>query len=125
MPSRSWNAADYGAGVDVGETVGNAVGVAEGVSVASGDSEGAGVARLCGDDAGDDLDALARRKLESPVSDTRRTNVPIAAAMPPTFAQNSVFRPSHMDSPCRPAARLYSIISVSLSKHLSQRSSVE
>jgi len=39
---------------------------------------------------------MTRRSVESGVSNSTRTTVPIAAAIPPTFAQHSVFSPKSL-----------------------------
>ena len=94
--SRSWNA-DYDAGVDVGEDVGNARGVRDSGFFADGDIRGATVGIICGDDVGDARDDVEGRNLEIPMSEISRTTVPIAAAIPPTFAQKSVFSLNFVD----------------------------
>ena len=90
--TRSWN--DYGAGVDVAETVIDAVGIPNGDSAASGDSEGASVGIIFGDDVGNAWDDVARRSLENGISAIRATIIGTAtAATTAHFAQNRVFLP--------------------------------
>ncbi len=94
--SRSWNA-DYDAGVDLGEDVGNARRVGDSGFFADGDIEGATVGIICDDDVSDARDDVEGRNLEIPMSETSRTTVPIDAAIPPTFAQKSVFSLNFVD----------------------------
>lgn len=91
--TRSWN--DYGAGVDVAETVVVAVGTADGDSAASGNSKGAAVGAIFGDDVGNAWDDVARRSLENGISAIRATIIGTAtAATTANLAQNRVFLPT-------------------------------
>src|SRR5690349_10825301 len=88
QPSQKLNA-DY-SGVDVDSGIGDACGDSVGIGVGVLPSRGTS---LYGTISGPCWDDLEGRSLESGVSVHRRTIVPTAAAMPPTFAQNSVFPP--------------------------------
>ena len=78
-----------GVGVASVADVGDCCGLTDGDSVAVGVANAATVA--VGDDSGNAWDGVAGRNMEGAMSETISTIVPITAAIPPTFAQKSVF----------------------------------